>query len=216
MSVANTGSEARGRARVSADAIALTFDDGPDPVWTARILERLRREDAIATFFVVAPRAVANPELIEAMAAGGHEVGFHCVRHVRHSEREEDELRSDTEAGLEMLASLGLRPSAWRAPWGDVTDLTRELAGEHGLELWNWSFDSHDWRGDSGEEMLESLAMAGGLEDGAVVLMHDGLGPGARRDGCAETVRLTGALLAAARAAGLRPGLLSESSPVAP
>jgi peptidoglycan/xylan/chitin deacetylase (PgdA/CDA1 family) len=216
MSVANTGSEARGRARVSADAIALTFDDGPDPVWTARILEQLRREDATATFFVVAPLAVANPGLLEAMAAGGHEVGFHCVRHVRHSERSEDELRAEVETGLEMLASLGLRPTAWRAPWGDVTELTRELAGEHGLELWGWSFDSHDWRGDSSEEMLEALRAASGLEGGTVALMHDGLGPGARRDGCAETVRLTRSLLAEARARGLRPGLLSEPATVTP
>ena len=216
MSVTDTGSEARGRARVSAGAIALTFDDGPAPVWTEQILEELRREDASATFFVVAPRAVANPGLIEAITAGGHEVGFHCVRHVRHSEQGEDELRSEVEVGLEMLASLGLRPTAWRAPWGDVTELTRELAGEHGLELWGWSFDSHDWRGDSREQMLDALRSAGGLDGGTVALMHDGLGPGARRGGCAETVRLTGALLAAARASGLRPGLLSGPTAVTP
>jgi peptidoglycan/xylan/chitin deacetylase (PgdA/CDA1 family) len=190
-------------------AIALTFDDGPDPVWTPRVLDELKREEAVATFFVEAPRALANPGVIEAMTKAGHEVGFHCVHHVRHSEREEDEIRAEVEVGLAMLASLGVRPAAWRAPWGDVTEPTRRLAGEHGLELWGWSFDSHDWRGDSREQMLGALDAAGGLEDGTVALMHDAVGPGARRRDCAETVGLTRELLASARAAGLRPAPLS-------
>ncbi len=214
MSAANTGLEARGRARVSADAIALTFDDGPDPVWTPRILDELRRADASATFCVEAPRALANPGLVAAMVEAGHEVGFHCVRHARHSELELDEVRAEATAGLAMLASLGVRPTAWRAPWGLVTATTREVASEHGLELWGWSFDSHDWRGDGCEEMLGALTVAGGLERGTVALMHDALGPGARRDGCAETVRLTRALLGAAQAVGLRPGTLTESAAV--
>ncbi len=110
-----------------------------------------------------------------------------------------------------MLASLGVHPSAWRAPWGVVTAATRRAAAKHDLELWGWSFDSHDWRGDSRERMLSALRGAGGLADGAVVLMHDALGPGARRDGCAETVRLTVALLETARDAGLRPAPLSAA-----
>jgi peptidoglycan/xylan/chitin deacetylase (PgdA/CDA1 family) len=207
------GSEARERARVP-DAVAFTFDDGPDPAWTPWILDELRRGDAAATFFVDAPRALVHPELIGAMAAAGHEVGFHCVHHVRHSELEPDQVRAEAAAGLAMLASLGVRPTAWRAPWGVVTEATREVAAEYGLEIWGWSFDSHDWRGDSREDMFEALTAAGGLKGGTVVLMHDALGPGAQRDGCTETVRLTRALLDAARAAGLRTGSLSESTGV--
>jgi peptidoglycan-N-acetylglucosamine deacetylase len=215
MTLAANRSEARGRTRVSADAVALTFDDGPDPFWTPRVLAELRHAGASATFFVEAPRALANPGLIEAMAAAGHEVGLHCVCHRRHSELEDDEVRAEATVGLAVLASLGLRPTAWRAPWGVVTEATREVAAEHGLEIWHWSFDSHDWRGDRCEEMLGALTAAGGLRGGTVALMHDGLGPGARRDGCAETGRLTQALLAAAAAAGLRPAPLSEPAAVA-
>jgi peptidoglycan/xylan/chitin deacetylase (PgdA/CDA1 family) len=214
MSAVSAGLEARGRAHVSPGAIALTFDDGPDPIWTPRVLDELKREEATATFFVEAPRALASPGLIAAMTAAGHEVGLHCVHHVRHSEREEDEVRAEVEVGLAMLASLGVRPTAWRAPWGDVTELTRRLAGEHGLQLWGWSFDSHDWRGDGCGKMLGALRAAGGLEGGTVALMHDGLGPGARRRDCAETVGLTRELLGAARAAGLRPAPLSAQRAV--
>jgi peptidoglycan/xylan/chitin deacetylase (PgdA/CDA1 family) len=215
MSLKATRSKARAETRVAAGAVALSFDDGPDPVWTPRILAELRRAGATATFFVEAPRCLVNPGLIEAMVEAGHEVGFHCVRHVRHSELEPDEVRAEAADGLEALASLGVRPTVWRAPWGAVAEATREVACEQGLEIWNWSFDSHDWRGDSCEEMLGALDAAGGLSDGMVALMHDGIGPGARRKGCAETVRLTRALLAAARAGGLRPVPLTQAAAVA-
>jgi peptidoglycan/xylan/chitin deacetylase (PgdA/CDA1 family) len=209
MAQLDTGMEARVRTRALPGAVALTFDDGPDPVWTPRVLAELSRLGATATFFVDARRACAHPELIAAIAAGGHEVGFHCLDHVRHSELGEAEVGVEAANGLAVLASLGIHPAAWRAPWGVVTAATRRAASAHGLELWGWSFDSHDWRGDSREQMLDALSEAGGLADGAVVLMHDALGPGARRHGCAETVRLTVALLEMARNAGLRPAPLS-------
>jgi peptidoglycan-N-acetylglucosamine deacetylase len=211
MTQLDTGEEARGRACASPGTIALTFDDGPDSDWTPRLLAELARLGATATFFVDAPRALAQPELIRAMTEAGHEVGFHCVQHVRHSELSDAALAAEVAEGLDLLGWLGIRPTAWRAPWGDVTAATRRVAAEHGLELWGWSVDSHDWRGDSCEEMLSALEAGGGLVGGAVVLMHDGIGPGALRSGCLETVALTNALLAGARVRGLEAETLSES-----
>jgi peptidoglycan/xylan/chitin deacetylase (PgdA/CDA1 family) len=190
--------------------LALTYDDGPDPVWTEKVLAALGWHGAAATFFVDVARARANSDRIETMLADGHEVGFHCARHVRHTELDAGEVAREAEIGLAALADLGVRPKAWRAPWGVETEATRAVAAEHELELWGWSFDSHDWRGDSAAEMLAALAAQSGLEAGEVVLMHDGIGPGARREDCDETVRLTEALLEAARAVGLRPATVSE------
>jgi peptidoglycan/xylan/chitin deacetylase (PgdA/CDA1 family) len=189
--------------------IALTFDDGPNPAWTPRILTALERRGVHATFFVQARRAVENRDLIEAAIAGGNEVGFHCLDHVRHSERGPEEVVSDLEVGLEMLDGIGVRPMAWRAPWGIETDATRSLAAEHGLRLWGWNIDTHDWRGDDVRRMFGALDAQGGLRDGDVILMHDALGPGALRDGCAETVALTELLLAGAEADGLEPATVS-------
>lgn len=211
MTSLDMGLETRARTRVSPSTIALTFDDGPDPVWTGRILAELERHGAVATFFVDARRSLLQTDLIAAMREGGHEVGFHCFAHVRHSDLDEDGVRADVAAGLTVLDSLGVRATAWRAPWGVVTEATVRVAAEHELELWNWSFDSHDWRGDSVERMLAALAV-GRHGGGSVALMHDGLGPGARRDGCAETVRLTRGLLNMASATGLRPVRLSAAA----
>jgi peptidoglycan/xylan/chitin deacetylase (PgdA/CDA1 family) len=189
--------------------VALTYDDGPDRVWTPRLLATLRRHGARATFFVQARRAAARGELLEAMVADGHEVGFHCLDHIRHSERSRDGVAADLEIGMGVLAALGVEPRAWRAPWGIETDATRTLSGRHGLRLWGWNVDTHDWRGDKVGQMFEALEAQGGLRGGDVILMHDALGPGARRAGCAETVALTERLLASAERAGLATATVS-------
>ena len=195
--------------------IALTYDDGPDPVWTPRVLAALERYAACATFFVQARRAVENHGLIEAIVEGGHEVGFHCLDHVRHSERVSGAVESDLRIGLEMLRVLGIHPGAWRAPWGVETDETRRLASERDLRLWGWNVDTHDWRGDDARRMFTALQAQGGLRRGDVVLMHDALGPGARREGCAQTVGLTELLLATAEAEELPTSTVSEAVGVA-
>ena len=173
-------------------AISPTFDDGPDPVWTPRVLEALAQAGARATFFVMAGRAAAHPELVAAILDGGHDVGLHCLEHVRHPQTTRAAIEADTDAALALLAELGVHPTLWRLPWGREAFWSRAVARERGLEIVGWHADTHDWRGDGAETMLEAIAPR--LGPGAVVLAHDGLGPGATRDGCAETVRLIGLL----------------------
>ena len=194
--------------------VALTYDDGPDRVWTPRVLAALRRAGARATFFVQARRAVAHASVVEEMLGDGHEVGFHCLDHIRHSQRTRDGLASDLAIGLESLAGLGVRPRAWRTPWGVETDVTRDLAAERELRLWGWNVDTHDWRGDPAPRMLATHVAQGGLLAGDVILMHDALGPGARREGCAETVALTELLLEATAEAELRTETVSAAAGV--
>jgi peptidoglycan/xylan/chitin deacetylase (PgdA/CDA1 family) len=190
--------------------VALTYDDGPDPLWTELLLAELRERGARATFFLITPKAVINRALLKQMLADGHEIGLHCYRHVRHEEQSVAELTSDLATALRQLDSLGVRPRAWRAPWGRETEVTRRLAARRDLRFWGWNLDSHDWRGDSAAEMHAALIAQGGLRDGDVVLMHDGLGPGAKRSGCEQTLELTRLLLAEADREGLQLAPLSE------
>ncbi|MDX6653919.1 MAG: peptidoglycan-N-acetylglucosamine deacetylase [Solirubrobacterales bacterium] len=189
--------------------IALTYDDGPDPEWTPRILDLLGRAGARATFFVDARRALVQRDLVRTIVARGHEVAFHCFEHIRHSERDARELYAELDLGLGLLDLVGVKPRAWRAPWGVETEATRDLAATHDLRLWGWNVDTHDWRGDPAARMFAALKAQGGLRDGDVILMHDALGPGARRDDCDETVALTELLLDAADRAGLATASVS-------
>lgn len=183
-------------------AVHLTFDDGPDPRWTPRVLEVLAEAGARATFFVLGERIAQAPEPMLRAVAEGHEIALHGERHRRHSELARDELARDTERALDRLASLGVHPARWRAPWGVETADTRAVAAELGLELAGWTLDTHDWRGDTAARMYERCEPA--LAKGAVVLMHDGIGPGARRADCEATAQLAAGLIRRARQLDLR------------
>lgn len=166
--------------------LALTFDDGPDPVWTPRLLDLLGSLGAHATFFPIAPRAAEHPVIIERMHREGHAIGLHCDEHIRHSERDAVWLERDTDAALQRLTDLGVTPTFWRTPWGDMAPWSMRIARDRDLRLIGWTTDSHDWRGDSAADMFE--ATRGALTQGAVVLAHDGLGPGAQREDPATTL----------------------------
>lgn len=181
--------------------VALTFDDGPDPAWTPRVLDELAASRAPATFFVVAPRAVRHPALLGRAASEGHEVALHCVSHDRHDRMSRAEILADATEGLRLLGGLGHTIRLWRTPWGVVTPDTVDVARSLGLGLLGWTTDSEDWRGEPPGVMIRRISLA----DGAVVLMHDGLGPGATRGGCAETVALVSPLVSLLRSRDLRP-----------
>jgi peptidoglycan/xylan/chitin deacetylase (PgdA/CDA1 family) len=83
--------------------VALTFDDGPEPIWTPLVLDALASVEARATFFVVAPRAARYASLIFSMRKRGHEVAFHCVEHVRHDAMTRREIEIDVDSGLMAL-----------------------------------------------------------------------------------------------------------------
>jgi peptidoglycan/xylan/chitin deacetylase (PgdA/CDA1 family) len=186
-------------------SVALTFDDGPDPTWTPLVLDALARARARATFFVVAPRAARYASLISSMRERGHDVAFHCVEHVRHDAMTPSEIEADVESGL---LALGRSVHYWRAPWGLITPATEEVANKHRLRLVGWTADTEDWRGGAPEEMLARIR--GRISPGAIVLMHDGVGPGATREGCAATVDLVRPLVALVRSHGLEPATLGE------
>jgi peptidoglycan/xylan/chitin deacetylase (PgdA/CDA1 family) len=185
--------------------VALTFDDGPDPVWTPLVLDALAAASASATFFVIAPRAARYPHLVSSMREGGHDVAFHCNEHARHDTMTPREIEADLASGL---PALGKSIHYWRTPWGLVTPATEEVANRHHLALVGWTADTQDWRGDAPEEMIARVR--GDITPGALILMHDGIGPGATRDGCANTVALVAPLVALVRSCGLEPAKLDD------
>jgi peptidoglycan/xylan/chitin deacetylase (PgdA/CDA1 family) len=194
--------------------IALTFDDGPDPVWTPLVLDVLERAGVRATFFVVVPLAERYPSLLRRAAEAGHEVSFHCTKHVRHDRMTASEILSDAKEGLRRLGMLGHDSRDWRTPWGVVTADSQKAAGSLGLRLVGWTADSEDWRGESSGRMLSRLGP--GVGPGGILLMHDAVGSGARREGCRETVELLVPLVSLCRSRGLDPVPLGELSGTLP
>ncbi|HTP19526.1 MAG TPA: polysaccharide deacetylase family protein [Solirubrobacteraceae bacterium] len=181
--------------------LALTFDDGPDPEWTPRLLDVLRDAGAVATFFPIASRAAAHPCVISRILADGHEVGLHCEDHARHSRRSIEWGRRDTARALRLLGSVGVRPTLWRTPWGATAPWSHLVARENRLRIVRWTVDTHDWRGDAAGQMFRATRPR--LRPGAIVLAHDGIGPGAKRTDARETVAYTRLIVEHASDAGL-------------
>jgi peptidoglycan/xylan/chitin deacetylase (PgdA/CDA1 family) len=181
--------------------VALTFDDGPDPRGTPKVLEALARAGAHATFFVLGERVVREPALLERVLAAGHGVEAHGYAHPRHTEHSRAEIEDDLTKALDALRKHGVEPTLWRLPYGEPADFSEEIAANHGLTIVRWTADSCDWRGDDAKTMLAAVEPE--LKDGAVVLMHDG------RD-ARETAALIGPLVDAVRAKGLEPGRIGR------
>ena len=190
--------------------VALTFDDGPSAS-TAPLLRALAACDVRATFFVMGSAALAFPDALHATLAAGHDVQLHCFAHRRHTSLTREELEADTDRALEVLGGFGVEPARWRTPWGVLAPFTEAVAEARGLTLTHWTADTEDWAGEAAPALLARVGPD--LVSGAVVLMHDGAGPGARRGDCAQTVALVPLLVAAIRAEGLLLGTLRSISP---
>jgi peptidoglycan/xylan/chitin deacetylase (PgdA/CDA1 family) len=172
------------RLRMFADAIihgpegargyALTFDDGPDPASTPRVLDALDAVSAKATFFVIARKAEAHPELVKKILARGHAVGLHSYAHDRlFSLRSTKRVQADLERGIAVLEAItGERPTLFRPPIGHTTPPIARVAGDLDLDVIGWSVSAHDGlRGASVERVIARVSSR--LRDGAIVLLHD-------------------------------------------
>jgi len=186
--------------------LSLTFDDGPEERCSARIVETLRQCATTGTFFMVGERVRSAPALARSILEAGNDVQLHCHRHIRHTELSELEIDRDTHEALTALEQIGVRPSHWRTPWGIRTAASERVARRHRLRLVNWTIDTHDWRGDAASAMLSHVRSQ--LVGASIVLMHDGLGPGARRGDCENTVALLEPLIMTARDEGFEVGPL--------
>jgi peptidoglycan/xylan/chitin deacetylase (PgdA/CDA1 family) len=191
--------------------VALTFDDGPDPDWTPRFLDELERLQVRATFFLLGARASDQRRLVRRMRRAGHEIGLHGNRHLRHDEATRAAIEEDTRAALATLGRRRIR--LWRPPHGVVTQDSVDVAGDHGLELVRWTADTQDWQPDRTVESMLALAEPL-LVPGAVVLMHDAVGPGSARDSPQPTLALLEPLVEAIRARGLETTLIEGPAPV--
>jgi len=154
--------------------VALTFDDGPDPVTTRHILETLGRTRHRATFFVLGVKARRHPDVVREIQAGGHTVGVHGDVHDRlHSFRMPWTVRDDILRAVHAVeVATGVRPRLFRPPLGHTSVTTVRGVRLAGVTLVGWSARGYDgMRGRTPEAVVERVART--LTDGAIVMLHD-------------------------------------------
>ncbi|MEU9157386.1 bifunctional polysaccharide deacetylase/glycosyltransferase family 2 protein [Streptomyces sp. NPDC048417] len=166
-------------ARPKVGTIALTFDDGPDPVWTPRILDVLRHNHVHATFFVVGTQVVAHPELVRRIVAEGHQIGIHTFTHPDLSRlapwQRSLELR---ETQLAVAGAAGVTTALLRPPYSSENDALDDAdwsvlkqADTDGYVTVLSTLDAEDWQRPGTDRVLANATPHG--RAGQIVLMHD-------------------------------------------
>lgn len=151
--------------------VALTFDDGPHPEFTPRLLEILKKYGASATFFVVGKVAERHRELIERIAEGGHAIGNHSWNHRSFPWITGHERRRQLRACHKAIAPYGKH--LFRPPYGHQNLACRLDAFLLGYKVITWDVVAEDWLDHNAERMFENVLDK--IHPGSIILFHDAL-----------------------------------------
>ena len=166
------------RAEESTDAprVALTFDDGPHPGRTKRILALLDQYSVKATFFILGCNAEYYPEPLALAVAAGHEIEDHSFDHVTRGKTALELENSITKTARIIEQASGRSPRFFRPPEGKCTPELNEALSVLGYESVFWTVDSRDWTGKPAEAIARDVLAQ--VKDGDVLLFHDYTCPG--------------------------------------
>lgn len=155
--------------------IALTFDDGPDPVYTPQVLEVLRRCRVRATFCVIGRDAAANAWLLNAIADGGHEIANHSWSHPLLTRMRPPEMHEQFARTCDVIdGAVGRAPVLARAPFGAWNKRALGISASLGMSPLGWSVDTRDWQAPGTPEITSTVLES--ARPGSILLAHDGGG----------------------------------------
>jgi peptidoglycan/xylan/chitin deacetylase (PgdA/CDA1 family) len=163
--------EAAGRA------VNITIDDGPDPVWTPKVLSVLQQYGVHATFCMIGPQARAHPDLVRAVVAAGHRLCDHTVSHNESMDHMPFAYqKTEILDALAMIqdAAGGAPVQYYRAPGGAFTPASRALAAQHGMRPLGWNIDTKDFSRPGAAAIMHTLKYE--IHNGPTILFHDGGG----------------------------------------
>lgn len=158
---------------VAGPYIAMTFDDGPSPILTPKLLDMLKARGIKATFFLIGTNAAAHPDIVKRIYAEGHEVANHSWSHPPlnkcSSEKFQHELNATNEA---IQAATGFHPTLIRPPYGATNaNLDRTMNEKYGMKVILWSVDPMDWKYRNSERVANYILTH--AKAGDIILSHD-------------------------------------------
>jgi cellulose synthase/poly-beta-1,6-N-acetylglucosamine synthase-like glycosyltransferase/spore germination protein YaaH/peptidoglycan/xylan/chitin deacetylase (PgdA/CDA1 family) len=167
--------------------LAISFDDGPDPRWTPKILDILKEKQVPAAFFVVGEEAAKSPGILKRAYAEGHSIGNHTYSHPNLDEISPTQLKWELNITQRLIEStLGVKSILFRPPYGidhqpEYAEEVAQLPGaqEMGYLIVGQKIDPHDWRQPYGKQVPEQEIIDGVLrqaDSGNIILFHDGGG----------------------------------------
>ncbi|HBO96697.1 MAG TPA: chitooligosaccharide deacetylase [Candidatus Omnitrophica bacterium] len=198
------------RGKTSRKIVALTFDDGPAPVWTPQILDELKKADVKAAFFMVGHHVQKYPDIARRVAREGHTIGNHGYAHsviLYYTPAEIEEEIKYTEHVIREVT--GKTTTMFRPPKAWLRDSTKDKIRSMGYEVVLWSLNSKDWVGFPHRWIVRYLAAR--VRGGDILLFHDSGNIFAREGGDrSQTVRAVALLIKILREKGFSFVTLEE------
>jgi peptidoglycan/xylan/chitin deacetylase (PgdA/CDA1 family) len=152
--------------------VALTFDDGPTPGVTDRILDALKQRQAHATFFMIGERIAAAPELARRVLAEGHDIGNHTFTHAKLTTLSEPHVEREIQRTQDTIRELLNHRAAWfRPPYGAFRQDQAHWAHERDMAVALWSVDSGDWSRPGEKQIVDKVVTD--VKPGSIILCHD-------------------------------------------
>ena len=160
------------RSKKVTKKIALTFDDGPHPRYTERIIKILEKYNVKATFFVIGVNIENYPGILRKISEAGHEIGNHSYSH--HNVKNYDISKTETEIKKceeIIISETGVSPKLFRPPQGARNQVTDETAKGLGYSVILWSIDTLDWKNNPPDCITNVICK--NIRGGDIILMHD-------------------------------------------
>ena len=152
--------------------ISLSFDDGPHPTETAKILSILRKYSIKETFFTVGKNAELYPDILRQISDEGHEIGNHTFSHDLGKKSTLDTIKDELKTNHEIILKIcENEPKLFRPPGGVLNQHTLKEAKEMGYKIVLWNVDTKDWMHRSADEITETVLSD--VKSGSIILMHD-------------------------------------------
>jgi peptidoglycan/xylan/chitin deacetylase (PgdA/CDA1 family) len=172
---------------VSKKVVALTFDDGPWPTSTKRIVAALAKGDAQATFFMLGSQIGSRKKIAQSVAGGGNVIGVHSWNHALMTRRSNATNSADLARCKKAVKSAtGITPRWFRPPYGSTNARLKATANKLGLRQVIWTVDTLDWKYRVTSSVISRATRS--TRDGSIVLMHDGGGPRAATAAAVPTI----------------------------
>lgn len=171
--VKRTGSEVyAGNIDPNRPMVALTYDDGPSPTVTPRILKCLQDNGGRATFFMVGQKVIKSPDVLKQMVAQGCEVANHTFDHTLMTKVSPTDLANQLVATNQAVSdACGISPVLMRPCGGAKTDAGMNIAGAISMPAILWSVDTLDWKTRDASQTIQTVLE--NVKDGDIILMHD-------------------------------------------
>lgn len=153
--------------------IALTFDDGPDEVFTPQILDILKKYNVKATFFVIGQKVQYNKNIVKREFNEGHEIGNHTFTHINVSKNGFNKIQKEIIDTQSIIKSVtGVYPKIFRPPYRAISKDMCEVIKQNDMNIVLWSYvDARDWSSPGASSIVRSIE--DGIQNGCIVLLHD-------------------------------------------